>query len=42
MDRGYDSGDIHRLIRDYLNSCCLIPAGTENGSVSPDIIDGEW
>ena len=25
MDKGYDSEDIHRLIRDTLNSCSLIP-----------------
>jgi hypothetical protein len=25
MDKGYDSEEIHRLIRDTLNSCSLIP-----------------
>jgi hypothetical protein len=28
MDKGYDSEDIHELIRDTLNSCSLIPVRT--------------
>jgi hypothetical protein len=28
MDKGYDSEEIHRLIRDTLNSCSLIPLRT--------------
>jgi hypothetical protein len=39
MDTGYDSEEIHELIRHTLNSCSLIRSEIENGNESPGIID---
>ena len=39
MDKGYDSEEIHELIRDTLTSCSVIPSGTENVNESPVITD---
>jgi hypothetical protein len=42
MDKGYDSEEIHRLIRDCLNSCSLIPVRDRKRKRISGIIDGEW
>jgi hypothetical protein len=41
MDKGYDSEEIHELIRDTLKSCSLILSETENVNESPDITEEE-
>jgi hypothetical protein len=39
MDKGYDSEEIHELIRDTLNSSSLIPVRNRKLSESPNIIE---
>jgi hypothetical protein len=39
MDKGYDSAEIHELIRDTLNSYALILSETENVNESPEITE---